>query len=806
MSQRVAPPPTSSRKVPHQLWLGVAGAALISLAAGGSWLFIREASESPKAELERALAKLDRPDDPAAWEVAKRIATRLQQKGYRDPQFPGATEFILGIATVRALDPAAPLESSASRALKSLKEAEEQGVVPSRRPEWALALGSLYYRLNQPRAARDLLWEAWSGLGDRRVAAGLLLADLELTHAEVRDNEQLHQILEQLSSEKELDLLESRDVHLLKARFALDERQFDEAESALKELNDRDPTDLEVAILRARVEFTRGLFDVARNRLYPIVFDGSVGVPPSQSAAASYLLGQCDEQRGESLAAIRAYERAVGLAPASPDGVLAAVAAAHLLQKSGRDEEALKHFRAAIVSLSEHESLSVSAEAMRQAIRLGWDEWVKRGSFELAISLAQASQSVLTRAEASELCARATEQAAQALEAEWSRGGMEARRLLQTDRLRFWRRSGEAFRQLSSDVADISQTSSSLLTAADHYRKGHAFLEAEAALTSLLELKIASLEPRALVERGKNRLDLGRPLDALEDFQAVITHFPTDPVAFEAYLHKGYCHLDAGRLEQAETAWRELLALPNLSPDAMEWRESLFSLARSCYQRGVSAAIHEGGEANSTTSAALLPLDEAIASFDEFLRRAPQSGHAHEARILRADAMQRRARISLRMSRQAETQNLRSSYEQEAKALLEGALAELRVAQEALLPRASRDRLTPLEEELLQSSYFGIGHSYYLLRRNEEAIVAYSAAINRDPDDPRAIGTFVRIAECHRRLGRVDDVRAAIEQAKLLMVQSSTMRLDGAMSALTRSDWETWLARLGSDDLAEPFP
>jgi tetratricopeptide (TPR) repeat protein len=573
----------------------------------------------------------------------------------------------------------------------------------------------------------------------------------------------------------------------------------------LDELEARDADDPEVALLRSEILLEEGKLDESRQRLLVLTRVETAEGEPERVAAAAYLLGRCEGRRGDNGAAERAYERAADLAPESIDGIRGALAAARLLQAAGRDEEAFSLFRRAITSQSAGDPPPVPEEEMRRTIREGWDAWVEDGVFDRAVSLAVTAEPVLGTAESVRLQAQGRVRAAAAFEALWkagkATGPQEGVREL-NDR---WKASGEAYRALAEAVTDSASIGEALSTAADHFSRGRAFEEADGALTDLLDLKLPRLEAAVLARRGRVRLDLGRPQAAAEDFRTVLGRHPTDPVAFEARVSLGRCYLEQGNVAKAESTWRELLSLEELTPDASEWRSALFALAELLHRRGVAAlarAERDGTEAvaaQAEHASAVAALDEAINRFGEYVRRAGESEQLIEARVLRADAMRRRAEVSLGRAAAAETESMRDVHVRESERLLRGAVMEFRAVQSVLAPQEDGGRLPRLERELLKSTAFDLGHAFAALGSHHEAIVAYGAAVNRYPDDPRVLPAYLRMAESYRQLKRTDDARAAIEQARLVLGQMPVSAL-GAGSSLDRAGWEEWLDRAKNID------
>lgn len=786
-----SPEPLSRWKV------GIAGAGLIVFMALLLWYLADFGSVDPAAQLQLALDKLDVPDDPLAWETARRLALRAKADDYRDPQFPGAADFVLGVVASRSEEADPDRSRRLPLAIKLLREAEQQGLPDARRPEWCYAYGMSLFSAGQRAAAKPLLEEAWISYPAAKAASGLALAEIELADSSKDAIKFAPAILQRIDELSELNVEEQQQLVAARARLALRQNRLADAETELDRL-DAD-NDVNVALMKADLRMAQGRFDEARRWLLPVAFPETGDYSSEEIAAAAYRLGECDERRGDAVSAARAFEKAANAEPGSFAGTAGALAAARLFQLAGRDEESFSLFRQAIESQPELEPPPLPSERFRDAIRAACDVWINREAFEPAIALAARAEPVLGVTESFDWQARGCEKHAGKIEKLWLDANETRRAELESERLDRWRKSGNAYRLLAAKVTDSARVSEALWTAADQFQRGHAFAEAHEALTELLELQLPKIKAAAHVRRGRTLLDLGRPQAAAEDFQTVLDEFPTDPESFQARLLLGRCALDAGDSQQAEQIWRDVLASRELTPDAVEWRTALFSLAELLYRRGVAALAEADTDASAgpaRAAEAVLPLDEAIARFDEFLRRTPAAERATEARVLRADAMRRRADLALRRAAVAETENLRESYEQEARRLLTESLDELRKAQVALAPLADRDQLPPLGMQLLRSTFFDLGHSYAALGRDREAVIAYGGAVNRYPEDPRVVTAYLRMAECHHRLNRPDDARAAVEQAHLALEQMPADALAIGPSALSRDEWRSWLARL----------
>jgi len=140
--------------------LGAGLATLAATALALTYWFVRPPAEpEPPESLAQALAALD----AGQFDVARRMAARLAEQSYRDPGFPGATSFILGmVAWQQARQAAEPhAQRLYQQAITSLDDADAQTVIPQRRPQCGLFRCSRRRSRRFPRGAFRPLW-CWS--------------------------------------------------------------------------------------------------------------------------------------------------------------------------------------------------------------------------------------------------------------------------------------------------------------------------------------------------------------------------------------------------------------------------------------------------------------------------------------------------------------------------------------------------------------------------------------------------------------------------------------------------------------------
>src|SRR5262249_21229150 len=140
-------------------WAYAIGIGLgLAITAAVAIVLVRNPEEPPARQLEAALRLLDEGRDQSA----RRIAARLQERGYQDPDFAGGVPFVLGICAFR--DAGAPDDVTRKQrymtAVGFLREAARLSLPDERRPEWAFAAGISLHRTGFSDEAQPLLEEA----------------------------------------------------------------------------------------------------------------------------------------------------------------------------------------------------------------------------------------------------------------------------------------------------------------------------------------------------------------------------------------------------------------------------------------------------------------------------------------------------------------------------------------------------------------------------------------------------------------------------------------------------------------------
>ncbi len=808
-------------------WKIMTGAGLgLALVVAG-YLYLTSSPELPPAlQLKQALEDLD----AGRLLTARKTVTKLQEAGYVDPEFPGGTDFVLGMSTF--LETQAQEEGRRDQgyvvAATYLQSADKHSVQAARRMQCAQALGISLYQSGAIEAAVPHLKEAVLSVGPGRSEAALCLAE---AYVDSHVPDMLQKALELNSTviaDTTLTPLMRDQAWQQRAQLLIALNRPKEADEAQTHLSKENNASQGLIVLQAQTLMIDKRYKEALELLAPIA--NSERLERRYPASAAYLAARCAERLGEiaqqegeatNSEALRVearrwlgqaatdYERTAERFEGTHEAVAARLGAGDVLRSLGRSEEALSSYGHALRSVRKPEQFRnrwLTLTRLRERIQTAWDEWVKADRHADAIALAEMMSPVYPRADALELVARANESWAAHLQGQLSAARKDRLALVQSELKERWKRCGTAFEQLAE--ARTKGYAEALLKSADFFVLGHDFERAVQLLTKYLESQPPSTHSLALLKRGKALLDLDRSEDAMVDFSRLIEYHPTDPNAFMAQYLIGRVHLERNELDQAERNWRAFLAAHIVTPDSEEWRLSVYGLSKLLMLRA-EAELQSSAAAPGAVPAAGPPVDEAsqkslrkaayrrleevISRLEEYFDRYPKSAEIGEAHFWHARALQQSADAFEEEIPGAETDFARSELQRQRLARLDRAIKEFQTLQALLIKSQKSDSLDAVGKALLRNTGSELARCQYHRGDYQSAVDAYQACINRDPLSTDSLLALVQVANCYKHLGEPPRAATALAQARLMLKQLPDSAFASVPGAMSREDWARWL-------------
>jgi tetratricopeptide (TPR) repeat protein len=317
--------------------------------------------------------------------------------------------------------------------------------------------------------------------------------------------------------------------------------------------------------------------------------------------------------------------------------------------------------------------------------------------------------------------------------------------------------------------------------------------------------------------------DLPRAINALETF---VNERPDDEMTPDALLRLGQCYQAAGLFDKAIQAYKHnefryskslaaskslvpmarayiakgpdeygkaesvLRAVlennPQVTPDAVEFREALLELASLYYRTG--------------------QYEKSIARLEEMTQRYPQDDRMGQLYFLMADSYRKSAilletRIAAAKSpttQPATTQPIVAVDLPEATAARTERLEKARDLYDRVIDFYRRGPAKDLDKLYLKLAYFYRADCVYDLGKFPEAIKLYGEAAFAYKDDPSAVAAYVQIINANVAMGNVQEAKAANERAKwMLRRMPGDVFADPNGYSMPKVYWEGWLKWAG---------
>ena len=139
----------------------------------------------------------------------------------------------------------------------------------------------------------------------------------------------------------------------------------------------------------------------------------------------------------------------------------------------------------------------------------------------------------------------------------------------------------------------------------------------------------------------------------------------------------------------------------------------------------------------------------------------------------------------------------RAAMIQKMKDRLSGALPWYEGIYRDLVGKKDDGSLRRDESTLLRNVTFAKADVLYDLGRYQQAIDAYASASNQYHNQPEALEALAQMARCYREMGRLDEARGKIAQAKDLLARMPEDTDFAKTTRGTRAEWVSMLDLLG---------
>jgi tetratricopeptide (TPR) repeat protein len=358
------------------------------------------------------------------------------------------------------------------------------------------------------------------------------------------------------------------------------------------------------------------------------------------------------------------------------------------------------------------------------------------------------------------------------------------------DQIRF----AQQVRECRTHAGDAFIAYSRKLTVADDTRYGEALWRGidlydhagdVQRVISALELFVAerpddTLAPDALLRLGKAYQAAGHFDQAINAFQRNQFRHPNSLAASQSAVPLARAYIAKGpeNYAKAETVLLSVINdNPLITPEAEEFRQSLFELAQLYYRTD--------------------RFEEAVARLEEFTQRYPTDTRIGQLLFIMADSYRKSALALDHQPGPAAADALGNPPTPD--------LVEVAAARRDRLTKAKGfyDRVVDtfhakvpandIDKLYLKLAYFYRADCLYDMGQYQDSIKLYDSAAFRYQDDPAALAAYVQIVNAYCALGKIDEAKTANERAKWILRRMPADAFKDGAFPMPKEYWAAWL-------------
>lgn len=490
-----------------------------------------------------------------------------------------------------------------------------------------------------------------------------------------------------------------------------------------------------------------------------------------EARRAMYEIAVALQESGRKSAATSQFDRVSKQYGDTEVGIAATLAEADLLRSAGRYDLALGGYRAALEAVgnpSTYVNELLSLEQVRKRLLTAYQDFVDLERFEEAVSLVEQFDPVFQQAELIELQAKTQEAWGESLLRKSLLDDRWHARLTRKQGRRRLRAAGQAYEELARIRYATRFYPDDLWNSADCYYRGQSYSNTARTLKKYLHHEVHRRNSVALLKMGQSYLALREPAEAIEAFNECLEMYPRDAVVYQARLENARAHQQLGKSEEALDLLRTNLTGEELTPSSPEWRDSLFAYGRLLYELG--------------------DFETASNKLREAVERYPRNEQSMLALYTIARAHHLAAEIPKNRLKAAKTEAERQDNRKAMTSQLEEAHRAYVDVQRLITLEGYGDS-DPLHRTLLRNCYMMQGSVLFDLRRFEEARQAYANVSTLYQNEPFVLESFVKIANCFRRLNEPTKARGTLLQAKQVLERLPADADFRIATNFTRQQW-----------------
>ncbi|MDR2756617.1 MAG: tetratricopeptide repeat protein [Planctomycetaceae bacterium] len=325
--------------------------------------------------------------------------------------------------------------------------------------------------------------------------------------------------------------------------------------------------------------------------------------------------------------------------------------------------------------------------------------------------------------------------------------GAEGEKLLQESYTKY-RRSGEAFAELSQVDYESADFSDWLWRSAENFRLGKDYRRAIPQYKHFLRITINEHRPEVYLYLGEMYLHIDALDAAMDILEEALRYYPNHALVPRIRITLSRAYTEKKEWEKAQEILQQNL-IDEYAPSSAVYRDSMFALGKLFFERG-------------RFSEAIPYLEDAVKNYPNAIQTADSHYYLSRAYLRQASEFSRSAEESV-------LEAVRRQLLANADIEREKALIHIQKTEEILIKRQEVMDLTESEQLMLRNILFEAGSVLMELKRYEQAISALSIVATRYQNRPESLDALIRMTSAYQQIGKSEEAAATLNQAEFVL-------------------------------------
>ncbi|MDR2116331.1 MAG: tetratricopeptide repeat protein [Planctomycetaceae bacterium] len=466
---------------------------------------------------------------------------------------------------------------------------------------------------------------------------------------------------------------------------------------------------------------------------------------------AELLQGICYDEMGDLAKAQEIYLKITETFPKSSEAAAADFLWAEIERKFGRTETSLRGFARTFETIRQEPNYTcfwLSKDAILERCREIIHNNIQVKEYKEAATLLYLLRGVMKVAELARFRGNTYESWAVHLRQQADATlGPEGEKLLRESYTKY-RRSGEAFAELSQVDYESTDFSDWLWRSAENFRLGKDYRRAIPQYKNFLRITINEHRPEIYLYLGEMYLHIDALDAAAEILEEALKYYPNHALVPRIRITLSRAYIEKKEWEKAQEILQQNL-IDEYAPSSAVYRDSMFALGKLFYERG-------------HFSEAVPYLEDAVRNYPNAVQTADSHYYLSRAYLQQATEFSRSAEESI-------LEAVRRQLLTNADIEREKALIHIQKTEEILVKRQEAMDLTESEQLMLRNILFESGSVLMELKRYEQAISALSIVATRYQNQPESLDALIRMATAYRQIGKSEEAATTLNQAEFVL-------------------------------------